>query len=349
MLFDNTEFDKKVYTEELKEFLPKKMIDIHVHVWKKEDRVVSKGPVSWASIVASENKMEDLIETYKIMFPDKDVKSLMFAITSKDTNSLAVMNNYVKENSSKFDFPALYFSHPNQTAEEVEKGILDGKFLGIKSYLSLANPSIPTNDVRIFDFFPHHQLELLNDMGGIVMCHIPRSLRFKDPANLEDIKEIATKYPKLKFIVAHIGRAYIPADMGNALEYLSECKNLLYDFSANTSDYAMEKTLESVGSKRLMFGSDLPISRMRMRRIEENGTYINIVPPKVYDNSSKDAHIRETTEEDAKNLTYFMYEEILAMKKATQKLNFGKEEIENLFFNNANELITEVRKNIYNK
>lgn len=353
MLFENTAYDKKVYQEELKDFLPKNIIDCHCHVWKDEQIQRSESEMArsvvWPWLVAKDNPIEDLIETYKIMFPDKNVSALMFANPSQDMPSLKRMNDYVSECSKQVGFPALYFSHPKQSGKEVEEQILKGGFLGIKSYLDLADPSIPTGDIRIYDFFPHEHLKVLNEMGGIVMCHIPRSLRFKDPVNLADIKEIATMYPKMKFIVAHIGRAYIPSDMGNALEYLEPCKNLIYDFCANTSDYAMEKTLRSVGSSRMMFGSDFPILRMRMRRIEENGTYINVVPPKIYGDPSQDPHLRETTPEDAENLTYFMYEEILAMKRAVKNIGLGKDDVENLFFNNANSLLKEVRKNIYNK
>ena len=44
-----------------------------------------------------------------------------------------------------------------------------------------------------------------------------------------------------------------------------------------------------------------------------------------------------------------MYEEILAMKRACSRLGLGKDDVENLFYNNANQLLSEVRKNIYNK
>ena len=32
-LFEVTEYDRKIYEEELKDFLPEKMLDIHTHVW----------------------------------------------------------------------------------------------------------------------------------------------------------------------------------------------------------------------------------------------------------------------------------------------------------------------------
>ena len=80
MLFENNQLDKRVYREELKDYLPKKMIDIHTHLWRKSDvgviPVTPNAPVRWPSLVADENTIEDLQETYKIMFPNALTHSL---------------------------------------------------------------------------------------------------------------------------------------------------------------------------------------------------------------------------------------------------------------------------------
>ena len=102
-LFEVTAYDKKVWEEELKDFLPDKILDVHTHVWlnkfldpewmkKRDGRTVN-----WPNLVAPDNSLEDLQETYRLMFPGKEVKALMF--TSKgawDEN-----NAYVSESSKK--------------------------------------------------------------------------------------------------------------------------------------------------------------------------------------------------------------------------------------------------------
>ena len=45
------------------------------------------------------------------------------------------------------------------------------------------------------------------------------------------IMEIEEKYPNVKLIVAHIGRAYIPSDSGDAFKRLASTQNMLFDFS----------------------------------------------------------------------------------------------------------------------
>jgi hypothetical protein len=351
-LFTLTDTDRQVYEKELRGFLPEKIIDIHTHVWlskyrpeKPLDRDEVKRAVTWPSLVAKDNSVEDLIETYQLMFPGKNVTPLIFTNAKKD--DLPACNAYIHECMVKTGFPGLYYSHPEQSAEELRRLILAGGYLGTKSYLELAPDYIPESEIRIFDFFPKHQLAMLNEMGAIVMLHIPRHGRFKDPVNLRQILEIKREFPRIRLIIAHIGRAYTESDIGNAFEVLSEAGDLMFDFCANTCEFAMTKLLEAAGPRRVMFGSDMPILRMRMRRIEENNTYINLIPPGLYGDPRQDSHLREVSEAEGKQLTFFMYEEILAFKRAAKTVDLTKADIERCFYGNARDLLDGARRDIY--
>lgn len=345
-LFEVKPIDTQFYEKYIKDFLPPKIIDIHTHLWLDEHRSHNNSSVheivSWPSMVALDNSAEDIIESYKLMFPDKEVTPLIFS-SIRPGDDFDVNNNYIKECSEKYDMPALYYSSPEMSAEYLENKIIEGKFLGIKAYLDHAPAYIPSNEIRIFDYFPHHQLEVMNRLGMIVMCHIPRSGRLKDPVNLAQLLEIEEKYPNLKLIVAHVGRAYCPEDIGNAFEVLAKTKNMLFDITANCLELVFEKLIETVSAKRILFGSDLPILRMRTKRICENGTYINLVPKGLYGDVSGDSHMREVTGEEADNLTFFMYEEIDAFRKAAEKCNLSKDDIADVFYNNAFNLINDVK------
>ncbi len=351
-LFEVTEYDKKVWEEELRDFLPDKIIDVHTHVYKKEffdppkPGANRRGLVSWTSTVAKENPIEDLDETYKLMFPGKDVKALMF-ISGK--TGVAKNNAYLSEKSREWGWPALYYSHPTETADELEAQIRAGGFLGVKCYLNRAPEYIPAREIRIFDFFPKHQLARLNEMGAICMCHIPRDGRLGDPVNYRQILEIRREFPKLRFIVAHIGRAYTPEQMGDAFDYLTAEPETMYDFSANCCESVITEALRRVGPKHMMFGTDMPILRMRTHRIEENGTYVNLVPPGLYYDPFGDPHLREVSEEEGKKITFFAYEELLALKRACKTLGLTKEDVEDMLYNNAYNLIEGARKDIYGK
>lgn len=351
-LFEIKDIDRRIYEEELRDFLPEKIIDIHTHIWLKRLRQPEalkdgevKRTVTWPSLVAAENSIENLEETYRLLFPKKQVTPMIFASTER--SSAPALNAYVSDCAGRTGYPSLYYSVPEETGEELEQRVREGGFLGIKSYLSFAPAYLPTGEIRIFDFFPKYQLKMMNKLGAFVMLHIPRDGRLRDPVNVHQIMEIAQNYPNIRLIIAHIGRAYTRSDIGDALKALAPCKSVMFDFSANCCDSAMTALLESVGPERVMFGSDLPILRMRTRRIEEGGTYINLVPPNLYGSSAQDKHLREVSMEEAKEITFFMYEEILSFKRAAILLGLTREEVNKIFYSNANTLIEDARKSIY--
>ncbi len=341
-LFEIKEVDKKFYKERLKDFLPQKMIDIHTHLslekfkGRKQNELVRT--VSWPSLVAKDNSIEDLMETYALMFPDKHVTPLVFGSVAPE-DDLDGSNQYVQESSEKFSVPALIYAVPWWSADEFEQRIKKGHFLGCKVYLNLSPEYIPCSEIRIFDFLPPHQLEVLNRNSWIAMLHIPRDGRLKDPVNLAQMLEIERKYPNIKLIIAHVGRAYCNEDVGNAFEVLAETKNMVFDFSANTNQWVFEQTIKAVGPRRILFGSDMPILRMRSRRITENGIYVNLVPKGLYGDLSGDRNMREITGEEAANLTFFMYEEIDAMRRAAANTGLISSDIEDIFYNNAARLL----------
>lgn len=349
-LFEVTDYDKHVYEQELKDFLPEKMLDIHTHVWVKR---LMEGPrlkpgevqrmVTWPDLVAPDDSFEDLQETYRLLFPGKDVKAMMF----NGGGFSETTNRYVGQKARESGWPALYYSHPTQSAGQIEQRIREGGFLGLKSYLDLAPKHLPEAEIRIFDFFPKHQLKKLDEMGAIMMLHIPRHGRLKDPVNLHQILEIKQEFPHIRLIIAHVGRAYTREDVGGAFELLDQVPDLMYDFSANCCEYAITEVLRHAGPKHVMWGTDMPVERMHMRRIAENGTYVNLVPPGIYGDLSGDVHMREVSEEAGKKLTFFAYEELLAFQRACRTLGLTRRDVEDVMYNNAAALIDGARKSIY--
>jgi hypothetical protein len=128
---------------------------------------------------------------------------------------------------------------------------------------------------------------------------------------------------------------------------LDQYKDLKYDFCANCCEYAITEVIRHAGVKNVMFGTDMPILRMRTRRIEENGTYVNLVPPGLYYDPFNDPHLREVSEEEGKTITFFAYEELLAFKRAAETLHLSRQDIEDIMYNNAVQLIEGARRDIY--
>lgn len=326
-----SDYDKKVYTEELKDFLPDKIVDSHAHCWRVEDDEYdrSKFPKKWTNLVAKDCYIEDLLETYKTLFAGKKVIPIIFG---NSVNRCMEHNAYIKSVSEKYLFPSLFWTRYEMSPEFVEENVLKGGFQGLKPYLGGCKQGVNPSEADIYDFLPKNHLEVANKYGWKIVLHVSKSKRFKDESNLKTLLEIEQNYPNVKLIVAHIGRAYTGSDVGDAFEVLKNTKNMLFDFSANTNSSVITKCIETFGTKRVLFGTDMPIAKMKMRRIIENGTYINVIPKGLYGDVSNDVHMRESLDS---NITNFTYEILRAFKLSTSDLTLTRKDIEDIMCGNA--------------
>jgi len=136
-----------------------------------------------------------------------------------------------------------------------------------------------------------------------------------------------------------VGRAYCNEDVGDAFERLAGTKRMVFDFAANTNDWVFEGAIRTFGPERCLFGSDLPITRMRMRRICEGGVYVNLVPRGTYGDVSGDRNMREVDPPEADGLSFFLYEELLALKRACQRAGVDRKGVEAILDSNARRLL----------
>lgn len=332
--------DRAFYDEVLEPFLPKRIIDVHTHVWRGpnvRDEQAANRTVSWPSRVAAQNPIEDLLETYRRMLPDRSVVPLVFSnpTTARPMDDL---NAYVAESARANGLPSLALTHPSWSAKQFERTIQEGGFRGAKVYLSFAPDYIPSREIRIFDFIPPDQLDVLHRRGWILMLHIPRAERLRDEVNLAQLLEIDRRWPDARVIVAHVGRAYCVEEIGRGLDVLADT-NLLVDISANTNEEVFRRLLEAVGPGRVLFGSDMPILRMRMRRICEDGRYVNLVPTGLYGDVSGDPNMREVDPPESDSFTFFLYEEIAAFRRAAEAVGLSREDVRAVFYDNAAALL----------
>jgi len=337
---DIRDVDRAFYAEHVRPFLPERVIDVHTHVWTGARTPRQDGPkrtVSWPSRVAAENPIDDLLQTYRQLLPDCRVTPVIFSSPTL-AQPLEALNAPVTEAARAHDLPALALTRPGWSAGQFEATIADGGFLGAKVYLTFAPAYIPADEIRIFDFIPPPQLDVLDRHGWVLMLHIPRSGRLGDEVNLAQLVEIDRRWPNVPVIIAHVGRAYCPENVGRAVEVL-EATNLRFDISANTNEEVFRRLLDAVGPGRVLFGTDMPILRMRTRRICEDGVYINLVPKGLYGDVSGDPHLRELAGPEAASLTFFLYEEIAAFRRAAEAAGLSDADVRAVFHDNARALL----------
>jgi predicted TIM-barrel fold metal-dependent hydrolase len=329
------EVDLPFYKKNLERFLPDKVIDIHAHVGYATGRVPDDfQPVNWPDWITMGHDMSvpELLKAYLMLFPGKHVGVVCFGMPRRE--QVYELNSYVACHAR--EYPNVWgfgLTLPEWTEEKLDLEIGQRGFCGIKSYVSMVQ-GVSVEDTTILDIFPHYQLEVAEDRGWVVMLHIPRAERLADEVNIRQLRQICTRYPKLKLVIAHVGRTYSPRFAVEGLSALDDLDMLYYDISANTCQPAFELLIEKVGPKRILYGSDLPIFAVRGRRVYEGDNYVNYI----YGADWEDGHTRRCLEE-GEDLTFMLYEEIAAFKRAAEKHGLTESDIEDVFYGNASQLL----------
>jgi predicted TIM-barrel fold metal-dependent hydrolase len=331
--------DLPFYRDNLRDFLPERLIDIHAHSSNNPPRNRSVDfPSFWPEWVTFGCGMPlpNLLDAYIKMFPGKDVTAACFPNPTSDLEKLCRQNGYLAEELERYEHVfGMMLTHASWGQRDLLDRMSKGRFVGIKPYPS-AIGNIPADEITIFDYLPHTHLELAQKEGWVVMLHIPRRERLADELNIAHIKEIHERYPSLKLVIAHVGRAYCPRYGEEGLRKLSECENLLFDISANSNQEVFGVLIEEFGPRNILFGSDMPITAMRAKRVCEGDNYVNYTRHADWE----DSHTRRCPyEEDT--YTFFLYEEILAFRGAAEEHGLTDSDIEDVFFNNACRVLTD--------
>ncbi len=114
------------------------------------------------------------------------------------------------------------------------------------------NPS--TEKHRVVDNLYRDCLEVLNDFEAVLLLHCGRWVKM---SSWTYGLEVALKYPKIKVILAHMGGTH-PELSFPAIEAVKDVKNIYMDTSQTRQLMVIKRGVETLGSSRILFGSDMP-------------------------------------------------------------------------------------------
>ncbi|MBC7333524.1 MAG: amidohydrolase family protein [Actinobacteria bacterium] len=347
LLKDFSEEDLKIFKGEFNDFLPEKIMDFHVHLWKRDflDKEVSEerqrvNPFADPDIIDGFS-FEEFKVVAERLFPGKKYKGLFFGLPAKEVN-LAKANRYISDICKENNCYGLYIPEPD--LKEIPESFFENRFVGFKPYPDLVGYNTPEDfskldiDVSIFDFVSKKVLEFSNEYGLILLLHIPRKGRLNDRRNIEEIRSIAKSYPDIKIVLAHAGRSYCYSDIKESIGYLKDIENLYVDTAMINSFSVNKVLLEELGPERVLYGSDLAVAALKGKNIDINNKHYFVTStPRPWSLSS-----------DVMNLdsfTYFIYEIIRAIRIAVKSLGMGREDIRNIFYLNTRKLIKNITNN----
>jgi len=333
---ETTEKEKNlhIYNEEIRDFIPERLLDFHVHVFHDQVLKAHDPGFPLPGTRIRSYTIPELISDMEKIYPGKRCSAVVFGFPDSKYDS-DVNNQYVAANSDHRTVFPFRLLRPDEDPGVVREELMSLRFLGVKPYLNYVQGK-PSKDIEIFDMLPPRILEVIDNLGLMIMLHIPRKDRLADPVNQEQICQLASRYQHTKIILAHVGRAYYLSNIIGQLEHIREFSNVYCDTSMVNHWEVFEYLFTHFDRRRIVYGTDLPIAVCGGKSIEINNQY-TYVTSKPWFLSISDDHGKLV-------FTSFIYEQIRAIRKAVERMGLDRGFLENLFYKNGNTLIENVMK-----
>lgn len=340
MKVDHKKTDRFIYETELKDFLPGKIFDSHIHLF--DESCLNAGyefpEKSCYNKFGGKFTFESCIEYFNAILPEQEIFFNHFghpAIES-DLEASAKYTGKISDNKNYFGMALI---SPKDEISSIKKRIESHRLIGYKPYLNFVDWK-DKNGITISDMLPNEQMEYADKKGIAVTLHIPRPERLADPVNQKQMVEICKSFPNAKIIFAHIGRAYYLQNVIGYLDGITKCPNAYIDTAMVNHEGVLEYAFRKFPRERILFGSDAPIAFLRGKSVEINNQYTYLM--------GEDYEIG-TAIYDMKNavdFTFFCYEQLRGIKLASSRAGLSRKEIENIFFGNSFTLFSEIAENL---
>ena len=322
------DLDRRIWAEELEDFVPSRIFDAHLHCLYRDCCLSKEGdePPEYKTtehLNLDKYDRADIDDTFAKLFPGREVHYLLFGWVFRrndfDGNNAFTAAQVADDPLSA----ALMQIHPSFSVDKVEADLDKYGFHGFKPYRLWADDEV---NCRVTDMMPEPLIELANDRHLIIMMHIGKSEGIADEQNITDLLHLAEKYPDVRWDLAHMARASIAWPLERAIDRIKEVPNFWYDFSSAAYSDVFTVAFRNIALDRIMFGTDFPCDLIKGNMLsfgygwdlvtEEHLAAMNI------------------THCDPR-ATYSHYETLRAFKRAAGFEGYGRPQIEDIFFNNA--------------
>ena len=331
-----TDIDRRIWEEELAEFVPQKIYDAHAHIYLPEHDLTGQGANPPKSADVHDGGItqqipaidrETLDHLYALLFPGREVHNVLFGWVFECVDFDAI-NRFVSEQAAQDPLSAPFMlTPPNFSPQHLAEQVDTYGFVGLKPYLLWTDNRW---DANITDIIPEPLLEVANDKQLIITLHVSKRSGISDEHNIRELIYLSGKYPKVRWILAHCARSLVVWPLEKAIERIRDLPNLWYDISSVTDTNVYSLIFREVPLDRVLYGGDIPSDLVRGQMVgfgfawalltEEMIKHMNIV------------HC------DSRS-TFVLYETLRAARRAMLREGFGCAQIEGVFYNNAVKLL----------
>ncbi len=306
--------------------LPAKVFDIHAHLYRKDtlsvarDNLFATGPDEVTPEIWREHIGRQIGS-------DRPAGALFIPVPFAAREQIPAINAWMmKATGGLAEAKALALVAPDMTTADVAPLLKHGCFAGFKPYhtYSLTHP---TFEALPSDYIPEWMWPLAHEHGLVITLHLVRGGAMADPGNLRYLRERCERFPGARLILAHCGRSFHAPNATAGIASLSYLPNVWFDTAAICEAEPIRVLLEACGPRRLLWGSDFPVSEQRGRCVTAGDGFFWLTP----------AHLNAAQPEC--RLLPVGLESLRALREAAREFGLNADDLQDVFAENARRLL----------
>ena len=253
-----TEYDREGI-KILSDFLPDKIFDAHMHVYDSSHLPMSfkDGERDTGDLDAYHKAFGEMLcypkvwRANMITSPDPAMRDPKGEVRRMADAFLLSEFDLHPENVGQI------MVSPLESADDIEKRLTHPRIRGLKVYYMLSDRE-KHGDESPDEYIPEGAWEVADKYSMPVTIHLVGSDALADPRNYNYIVDRARRYKNAKVVLAHAARAFASYTAIEGVDRVMGLENVFFDLSAICEPSPMLKLLTTVGTSRIMWGTDYP-------------------------------------------------------------------------------------------
>lgn len=236
------------------------IIDSHTHIGKLPNSLFSEGYKENLDLIlkeAKENKVEKLVVIAGLEKEDG------FNISTKNLIGLISSHNNV------YAVAGVNIDYDKEYLAELEEWVKEKKVVGVKFYTGYQH-FYPNDEkcVPIYKLCEKYDIPAIYHSGDTLAGYVSNpKIKYSHPIHID---EVATDFPDLKIIIAHMGNPWLV----DCAEVLYKNPNVFADISGlvvgndlhtpygQLMNKRIRELIDYVGENKLLYGTDWPLCNM---------------------------------------------------------------------------------------
>jgi len=322
----HNETDEKMKKKYL-DRIPEKVMDVHVHLYRKAD-IGKQGPAySHGPDVVSIDVYEQNMR--KLVGEKCALSGIYVAPPTETREQIANANQFTLSELEKKDGAhGLMLISPDMDRGLVESYLKNEKVIGFKPFCTYCDYK-PDYEAPLSAFLPEWAWEIANEKSLMFLVHLMTFDALNNPGNYGEIDRMCSKYPNARLMLDHAARGFHTENTVLGLQKIRHLKNVWLDTSSICDPMAFIAVIQAMGAEKLLFGTDFPLCQIRGKSVSVGDGFVWL----------NNDNFKWDTYSYVCNPALLGIEAVRAVFDAADVLKLSTKDIENIFYYNAQKMI----------